>query len=295
MARKTARVVVYNPWELRMQADLPPERRWGCPFLLGKIIGIFRHALGVNCWADEAISHSSGLWKLEMSVYPSEKTIPAELDRLRRARQQARERHLQEKVDAQTAALTEAHAQLAAYSRELEQRVDVRTQELRAATRQAQEALRAKSDFLAMMSHEIRTPLNGILGMAQVLGGSGLSIEQRSHVETIGRAGETLLALLNDILDLSRLDAGRLELEQAPLSLAECLEDLEAVAGAAAYKKGLEFASFADDDVPLWVQGDALRLRQTLMNLANNAVKFTTSGEVQIRASRTRRGSCASR
>ena len=126
----TATVVIHNPWEMRMQQSLREQERWGCPFLQGKIIGIFRHALGVmNCWADEHLSMEEEGWRLELSVYPSEKTIETEIARLRRMRQQEREKALQALVDERTAELHEAQRALQRHSIELERRVEERTRE----------------------------------------------------------------------------------------------------------------------------------------------------------------------
>ncbi len=156
------------------------------------------------------------------------------------------------------------------------------SQALRSALGAAQAASRAKSSFLAVTSHEIRTPLNGVLGMAQAMANDDLSDVQRERVGVISQAGNALLDTLNDILDLSKIEAGKLDLESAPF-------DLEAVTGSAvgafsasALAKGLEFSLYVDERARGTFEGDAARLRQVLCNLLSNAVKFTEAGSVGV-------------
>ncbi|HSV30190.1 MAG TPA: ATP-binding protein, partial [Candidatus Omnitrophota bacterium] len=147
---------------------------------------------------------------------------------------------------------------------------------------EAQAASRAKSDFLATMSHEIRTPMNGIIGMAQLLKDTPLSAEQRDHVETLCASGEALQTLLNDILDLSKLESGRLELDRRPFGLRALVAQVADLFRSRAEEKGLELAWTVDPAVPDNVVGDPLRLRQVLTNLVGNAVKFTELGGVRL-------------
>lgn len=177
-------------------------------------------------------------------------------------------------------------------TRELELEIEVRRQaeaELAKAYREAAQDSRMKSQFLASMSHEIRTPMNGVIGMLQVLASTELTEEQRDYADTIRRCADDLLVLLNDILDLSRLEAGRLDLEQTPISLADTVGHVVTLLSPLAVKKGLSLRLNVPPETQDLVVGDGLRLRQILTNLIGNAIKFTHSGGVFVSFRQVRR------
>jgi PAS domain S-box-containing protein len=176
-----------------------------------------------------------------------------------------------------------AEVELARHREILEEQVAVRTRELELARDAAETANRAKSAFLANMSHELRTPLNAILGFAQIMErASDLPEAHRHNLEAINRSGRHLLALINDVLEISRIEAGRTTLRARPFDLADTLATVEEMTRVRAMAKGLRFTVQRAEGLPCCVEGDAERLRQVLLNLLSNAVKFTPEGVVRL-------------
>ena len=191
-------------------------------------------------------------------------------------------RQISNELEATAEVLQQARNDLLAQNALLEERVSERTRDLEHQTEQALQAANAKAAFLATMSHEIRTPMNGVIGMTDLLSGTELSLEQRDYVDTIRSSGDALLTIINDILDFSKIESGKMSLEREPLSVQNVIEESFALVARSANQKDLELLYELAPDVPRLILGDVTRVRQIVLNLVSNAVKFTEHGQVMV-------------
>lgn len=213
-----------------------------------------------------------------------------QVSRRRYEREQVARREAEQLLERKSRELFDANQALKRHASDLEQAVQQRTRDLELARREAEAANQAKSAFLAVMSHEIRTPLNGVLGMASSLSEGSMSEDQREALEVIHSSGDMLLTIVNDILDLSKVEAGKLELEILPCPVSGVVASVCRQFEAHIKEKGLSFTSLSSGmlaEGEVWAELDPTRLRQVLGNLLSNAVKFTDKGAITLLAKAT--------
>ncbi|EIK3196259.1 TPA: two-component sensor histidine kinase BarA [Salmonella enterica] len=236
-------------------------------------------------------------WRLMRDVTGPIRNMVNTVDRIRRGQLDSRvEGFMLGELDMLKNGINSMAMSLAAYHEEMQHNIDQATSDLREtleqmeiqnveldlAKKRAQEAARIKSEFLANMSHELRTPLNGVIGFTRLTLKTELNPTQRDHLNTIERSANNLLAIINDVLDFSKLEAGKLILERIPFPLRNTLDEVVTLLAHSSHDKGLELTLNIKNDVPDNVIGDPLRLQQVITNLVGNAIKFTESGNIDI-------------
>jgi len=239
-------------------------------------------AAGESYQAELAVQVLSGQrWHI-VEARPATDPVTGQRGMLLQQRDISKRRQAEELAESRNILVEELHHTVAL----VEKQVQERTRQLSEAKDAAESANRSKSAFLAMMSHEIRTPMNGVIGMTALLMGTRLTDDQQDYVVTIRNSGEALLAVINDILDFSKIESGRLDLEPHPFDLGECLESVLDLCALRAGQKKLDLCYLIAEQVPHGLIADSTRLRQILVNLIGNAVKFTERGEVSVAVGR---------
>lgn len=230
-------------------------------------------------------------WRLMRDVTGPIRNMVNTVDRIRRGQLDSRvEGFMLGELDMLKNGINSMAMSLAAYHEEMQhnilretlEQMEIQNVELDLAKKRAQEAARIKSEFLANMSHELRTPLNGVIGFTRLTLKTELNPTQRDHLNTIERSANNLLAIINDVLDFSKLEAGKLILESIPFPLRNTLDEVVTLLAHSSHDKGLELTLNIKNDVPDNVIGDPLRLQQVITNLVGNAIKFTESGNIDI-------------
>jgi PAS domain S-box-containing protein len=255
--------------------DIRTDARWAGYHEFAACAGV------AACWA-QPVSNREARVIGTVALYHREPRVP-----------NAQDIELIEALASLTGVIVEyCHAQdeIRQLNAELEQRVSERTADLMVARDAAEAASHAKGEFLANMSHEIRTPMNAILGLSHLAMHSGLTPRQHNYVQKVHASAESLLGVLNDILDFSKIEAGRLDIESIGFELPDVMDNLAGVVGLKAEEKNLELVFVEPEDLPTALIGDPSRLRQVLLNLCNNAVKFTDHGEVVVSLAVLERG-----
>jgi signal transduction histidine kinase/CheY-like chemotaxis protein len=212
-------------------------------------------------------------------MQPSNKSLLRKLEREQKARKEA-----EELLDSKSRALYRLNQKLQEANHNLEAIVAKRTSELESALKEAKLASYAKGQFLANMSHEIRTPLNGIIGFLDLMESTSLTETQQNYIDRIGFSGKLLLGIIEDILEFSRIEEGKLDITNAPLNIEDCIYEVMSGLSNDIGKRGLDTTLFVHEDLSFPILSDEGRIRQILVNLIGNAMKFTPSGFVNLRA-----------